>query len=386
MSTKPQGELANLIADIDKKMGEGIATVASKVPRFIHIPTGCFLLDYAMAGGYAEGCGHMIYGLESCGKTTMSHIACGNLQKKYPDAHVAWIDTEKKFDPDWAHKLGMDLDRTVVIKPRTGEHAVDVIEAMARAMEIKGIVLDSIPSLAPMKIITKSAEDPTVAERARLVGLLCSKLQQAWIDEAMRGHRFTFFCINQFREKVGVMFGDTRTLPGGRFQNYMVDTKLELKAKEVTQNINGQDRHTANEHSFKFTKTKGAFSIKSGEFQMVMDDSNRDDGMITGQFDDYKTICTFAKRRGFVTGGGSSWRIAGTEDKFRTLDAIVQHLTTTPADELKLRRLLIMAQRLDSRLPALPRDAYLYGTITRKESADLSKLMIEAGYGRPEQD
>ncbi len=381
--SKEKSELDVLMDDISKKMGEGVATVASKVPRFIHIPTGCFLLDYAMAGGYAEGCGHMVYGMEGSSKTTLCHIACARLQEKYPDGHIAWIDTEKKFDPEWAKKLGMDLERTVVIKPRTGEHAVDVIEAMARAMQVKGIVLDSIPSLAPMKIITKSAEDPTVAERARLVGLLCSKLQQAWIDEAMRGHRFTFWCVNQFREKVGgFMMGDTRTLPGGRFQNYMVDTKLEMKCKEEMKNLDGQERHVANNHVFKFTKTKGAFSIKSGEFVMVMDDTGREDRLQTGDFDDFKTVVTFAKRRGFVTGGGSTWRLAGSDEKYNTLEAVANQLRDNEQDDKRIRRLLIMAQRCDSKLPALPRDNYLYGTVSRKEVSELVKLMTEAGYGQ----
>jgi len=377
--SKEKSELDALMDDISKKMGEGVATVASKVPRFIHIPTGCFLLDYAMAGGYAEGCGHMVYGMEGSSKTTLCHIACARLQDKYPDGHIAWIDTEKKFDPEWAKKLGMDLERTVVIKPRTGEHAVDVIEAMARAMQVKGIVLDSIPSLAPMKIITKSSEDPTVAERARLVGLLCSKLQQAWIDEAMRGHRFTFWCINQFRSSIS-MYGDPRVLPGGRFQNYMVDTKLELKCKEELKSVDGQERHLQNDHVFKFTKTKGAFSIKSGEFVMVMDATGREDRLQTGDFDDFKTVVTFAKRRGFVAGGGSTWRLAGSEEKYNTLEAIANQLRDNAEDDKRIRRLLIMAQRCDSKLPALPRDNYLYGTVSRKEVSELVKLMTEAGY------
>jgi recombination protein RecA len=209
MPKKELTELEALTAQIDKTMGEGVITKASKVPGFIHIPTGCFLLDYAMVGGYAEGCGHMVYGVEGCSKTTLCMIASARLQDKYPTGHVGWVDTEKKFDTLWAAKLGMDLDRTIVVKPRTGEHAVDIMEALARTEQIKGLVLDSIPSLAPMSVIQKSAEDPTVAARARLVGLLCSKLQQAWIDEAMRGHKFTFWAINQFREKIGCVAPET---------------------------------------------------------------------------------------------------------------------------------------------------------------------------------
>lgn len=381
------GEIGELVKDMDEKMG-GVMLLGSQVPTFTHIPTGTFLLDYAMVGGYAEGCGHMIYGNPSCGKTTLCKLVAAAVQRKYPRDMVAWIDTEKKFDPVWAERLGVDLDRIMVIKPRTGEQAVDIIEAMARTMEVRAVFLDSIPSLAPIKIIEKSAEDTTVAARARLVGLLCSKLQQAWIDEGQRGHKFTFFAINQFRVNVGQRFGDTRKLPGGRFQEYMVDTKLDLKSKESMNSLEGQERHTINTHNFKFTKTKGAFSIKSGEFTMVMDTTCRPDEMVTGQCDDYKTVATFAKRRGLITGGGSHWKIQGALKEngkpvqFAKLDAIVEYFKVNPEHYKRIMRVLIMAQRADSKVPVLPKDNYLYGAVTRAERAALMGGLEVMGYGR----
>jgi len=386
----PPTEIGNLMAEITESMGEGVIQRGSDVPLFTYIDTTSFMLNLATAGGWAEGCGHMVYGYEGCGKTTLVLIALAATQRKYPDGMVGFVDTEKKFDPMWAAKLGVDLDRIVVVKPRTGEHAVDIIEGMVKSIEIKAVALDSIPSLCPLRIIEKSAEDPTVAERARLVGLLCSKLQVAWIEEMQRGHRFTFFCINQFRERVGQMYGDPRVLPGGRFQNYMVDSKLDLKKTEVMVASDGFELHAFNEHPFKFTKTKGAFSLKQGETRMIMDDSGREDGLTTGQFDEYATVATYAKKRGIIRGGGQAWYLqgvggtSGVRRRFGNLAAIEQYLKDERDEYLRIQRMLIMLQRRDSRLHDFPPDGYLLDWLDGDEQERLVQGLAEMGYGEEE--
>ena len=386
LNDNPPTEIGALLASIEKEQGEGVVTTGALVPRFTYIPIGCFLVDLAMAGGFAEACGHMIYGYEGCGKTTWWILIAAAVQRKYPEGIVAYVDVEKKFDPEWAEKLGVDLERILIIKPRSGELAVDIMEASARSIEVVCIILDSIPALAPMRIIERSAEDPTMAERARLVGLLCSKLQQAWIDEGMRGHKFTFFCINQYREKIGSKY-PTNMLPGGRYQNYLVDSKLNLKKTEIMEERQGQSRHTHNEHTFKFEKTKGAFSIKSGETVMVMDDTGRKDGLETGEFDDYATVATYAKRRGLITGGGSRWSIRGVtlgEGLIRTfskLEEIVSFLKDNREEFTRLKQLLIMIQRRESRLPDLPPDGYLFDWVSEEQEAEFVETIEAAGYG-----
>lgn len=378
-------EFQEMLDDIESSVGENVAVRADNMPLFTYLDMGTFLLDYAMLGGYAEGTGHMIYGNEGSSKTTLCLQAVASAQRKHPTMQAVWVDVEKKFDPLWAAKHGVDLTRCTVIRPPTGEKAVDIIDAATRSKEVTIVVLDSIPSLAPFKVLEKSAEDATVAERARLVGLLCSKLQQNWIDGGRRGHKPTFFCINQFREKIGVMFGDTRTLPGGRFQNFMVDTKLEIKAFEVMSKTEGFELHEHNEHDFRFTKTKGGFSIKKGKFKMVMDDSERTDGLVTGQADDYLTVLTYAKAKGWVTGGGKKWRIKGvnnpdTEDgTFPSRDkagGMIDYLKTAPDDFRFIKLCLVIDKRRDSRLPDLPPDRYLLGqTVTRGQYAAIREVI-----------
>ncbi len=379
----PPREIDRLLKDVAENMGDGVVTLASAIPLFRHIPSGSFLLDLATGGGFTEGCGHMVYGWEGCGKTTLWLLVAASTQRKYSEGVVVWVDPEDKLDPQWAVRLGVDLDRMYVVKPKSGEAAVDVMEAAARSIEVVAIFLDSIPSLCPTPILEKSAEDTTVASRARLVGILCSKIQQAWIDEGARGHRFTFFFINQFRFKIGVIRGDPRTLPGGMFQNYLADSKLELKKKEIFSKVEdeGQARHISNEHAFKFPKTKCVFSIKSGETTMVMNDVGRKDGLTTGCFDDCLTVCTYAKMRGLITGGGASWYVHGIDQKFNKRESIIAYLKSNPQDFLRLKQLLIMIQRRESKLTDVPPDGFLLDWITDERAQLYGQVLDDIGFG-----
>src|SRR6185503_8872077 len=377
-------EIGKLVADVHNKMGEGTMLLGSQMPSFTHIPFHCFILDFATLGGYPEHCGHMLYGNENCGKTTLTLKAIASGQQKYPNDWAVLVDVEKKFDPVWARRHGVNLDKIRIVRPGTGEKAVDIIEASCRAKEVFMVALDSIPGLLPFNILDKSAEDKTMAERARLVGLLCSKLQQAWIDEQQRDHRFTFLCINQYREAIGKFSphgGTPTSLPGGRFQNYMVDTKLEIRKQEIMEDRGGFQTHIRNEHSFKFTKSKCGFSIKSGDFVMVMDDAGREDGLKTGDYDDYKTLVTYAKKLGIVTGGGTKWTLLyphGPTNKshpvFSNLDAMMRGIRDNQEYDLATRQLCIMIKRRQTKLPALPPDRFLLQPVTLEAGERLEAL------------
>jgi len=380
----PATEVDALLKEITKTMGEGVIQLASEAPLATHVPFGSFMLDFALVGGIFEMSGFMVYGYESCGKTTLALLSAAAFQRKYPEGIVAFVDVEKKLDKLWAEKLGVDLSRLLLIRPRSGEAAVDIIESACRSREIVLVILDSIPSLAPMAILEKSAEDKTMMERARLVGLLCSKLQQAWIDEGMRGHKFTFICINQFRDTTGRF---SRVLPGGRFQNYMVEFKLDLKSQEVMGTDDGIPFHSHNEHAFTFTKTKGAFSIKSGETVMVMNDRRRTDGLVTGDFDDFVAVCTYAKKFGLITGAGASFYINGlnqgsVKKRFKGLEPLVEFLRGNSDEFMRLKQLLIMIQRRESKLYDIPPDNYLLEPIDPSTAEQYGKVLDEIGYTR----
>lgn len=371
---RPASELGALVQDVSSTMGEGVMVLADRIPSFTHVPFGNFILDFATLGGYPEHCGHLIYGQANCGKTTMCLRQAAALQRKYPDMEVVWVDVEKKFDKLWAQRHGVDLSRIHIVRPPRGEKAVDIIEAAAKANDCSGVFLDSIAGLTTKDMLEKSADDKTMAERARLVGLLCSKMQQLWIDELQREHIVTGYFINQFREAIGQFspHGTPTTLPGGKYQHYMVDTKLEVKAiKEEVSDVGGFATHRTTKHAFKFHKSKAGFSIKTGEYEIVMDDHGREDGLVTGEADDFLTLVTYAKKMGVLTGGGNKWRLNGIDTVFPNRDAIITRLKRDPEASLRVRRLCIMIKRSFTKVPLIPPDRYLLAPVSLAEAEEL---------------
>lgn len=358
-TTSESGEFADMLAKIEKQHGNIIAQ-ANRLPVANHIPTGAFTLDYALLGGLPDGYCSMIYGYESSGKTFLTKKAIASFHRKYPDKKAVWIDAEGMFDKDWAKLLGCDLDRLFVVRPTTGNEAVDMIEALMEPQEVGIIVLDSVPACVPQRIVEKSAEDSTMGELARLMGIMCSKMICSWARERKRNHYVTTLLINQFRMKIGMNFGDPRTLPGGRQINHVPTTKIELKNNEVS----GKDTFDGNmmvrnEHHFKITKAKHGRSVREGEFHVSLSPTEND-GVPDFDFINHKAVVACAKRLGQFTGGGGKYRFESISGKtFRTMDDAGAFLVENPAEMDELQRVLIRMQRIDKGIAADPKDGYL---------------------------
>lgn len=317
-----EGEAAAALKQITKTHGE-IITGGHIEPHFQHIPTGIFTLDMATHGGIPEGLVTLLYGWESSGKTTLTMKTLASAQRKYPNKGVAVIDIEGTFDRNWARQNGVDTDAMLYSNPISGEQALDVADALSRAENVSCLVVDSLAALIPTKELAKSFEDAVVGEQARLIGRFVRKLQQAFLDERKRGHKPAIMLINQWRYKVGITHGDPRTLPGGMPQHYVAGLKIDIKNKEQK----GRDARDIeimghNEHSFTIAKNKIGNGIREGEFKMIRDPSHP---YGPGFIDDAKTVVSWAKKIGLVTGGGQSWRLDGLDEKFRVLDEIVEY-------------------------------------------------------------
>jgi hypothetical protein len=190
-----------------------------------------------------------------------------------------------------------------------------------------------------------------------------------------REHTVTAWWINQYREAIGVFSphgGPSNTLPGGKYQHYMVDTKLKLTAKkEDIGDVQGVATHETTEMMFKFEKSKAGFSIKSGEYDLIMDDAGRDDGLVTGQADDFKTLVIYAKKLGVLTGGGSRWKLNGIDQTFNALDPIVNYIKRDREADLRIRRLCIMLKRARTKVPMIPADRYLLAPLDLEGAEEL---------------
>ncbi len=317
-------EMDALVKQVQKAYGSHVMHVADEKTRFRHLSTGIFTLDMGLLGGVPEGMSTMFYGWESSGKTTVATRVAGSMQKKYPDSEVMYLDVEGLFDNVWAEKHGVDTSKLFLAQPESGEMALDIAEAAVRTKECSLLVIDSIAMLTPMKEVESAMEDQLMGAQSKMVTKFLRKLTSAFISERRRGHWPTVVLINQWRMKIGTVYGDPRVLPGGHALKFAHSVGVELKNKEVMGKDDfGNETVEKNTHSFVIKKNKIGTSIRSGEFEMIR---NPDHPYGEGFIDDADTVVTFGRRMGLIKGeGGAAKTIFGLEESFRTFDEIAEY-------------------------------------------------------------
>lgn len=229
-TTKTAGDktLDQVLTDIEKQFGKGaVMKLGTTEHREIDvIPSGSLSLDIALGiGGYPKGRIVEIYGPESSGKTTFALHAIAEAQKM--GGRVAFIDAEHSLDPQYAAKLGVDTNELLLSQPDNGEQALEICEALVRSGAISVVVIDSVAALVPQAEIEGEMGDSHVGLQARLMSQALRKLSGV----ISKTNTIAIF-INQLREKVGVMFGNPETTPGGRALKFYSSVRLEIRRSE----------------------------------------------------------------------------------------------------------------------------------------------------------
>ena len=259
---KDNKDLDQILADIERQFGKGAVMCLGEDThmKIDVVSSGCLSLDIALGvGGYPKGRIIEIYGPESSGKTTFALQAIAEVQKQ--GGRAAFIDAEHALDPDYARRLGVKTNELLLSQPDTGEQALEICEALVRSEAISIIVIDSVAALVPQAEIDGEMGDAHVGLQARLMSQALRKLS----GTINKTNTIAIF-INQLREKVGVMFGNPETTPGGRALKFYSSIRLDIRRNEQ---IKIGDKIVGNKTTIKVVKNKVSPPFKSATVEIM---------------------------------------------------------------------------------------------------------------------
>lgn len=356
---------SDLLKNIRKQHGKGILAPASGT-TVGRIPTGIFQLDYALGGGLPAGRISTVYGHKSTGKTSMLVRTLGNAQKMcancwageqwdletgehlgdhvckdFRDPIIAYLDVEGTFDTHWAELLGLDYSKLLLSVPDYAEQTLDMAEALARSSDVDIIVIDSLAFLTPRKEIEESSGKALQAEQARTLGRAVRKFVAA-INYCgnTSGRRPTILFTNQIRMKLGVMFGNPETQPGGFAAGFAstVEVKTYGGTKYVMDDLTGKPKYT--DFKFRVEKNKSSGAKMEGEYRLMLSDTTT---KRMGDVYDEDFIVRMAKKTGLIEKSGNGWLCLG--EKFAKGADIETRMLTDVVYKRKVGQALLQVLR-----------------------------------------
>jgi recombination protein RecA len=348
------------LSSIEKSYGKGSIMRLGEKPntRIDAISTGALALDVALGvGGLPRGRVVEIFGQESGGKTTIALHAVAEAQRQ--GGIAAFIDVEHALDPEYAKAIGVDIDALLVSQPSTGEEALEITEQLIRSGALDIIVVDSVAALVPKSEIEGEMGDSHVGLQARLMSQALRKLTPV----TARSSTVVVF-VNQLREKIGVMFGNPETTPGGRALRFYSSLRLEVRRAE---SVKKEGEMVGNNVKIKVVKNKVAPPFKTAEVDMVYGKGVSREGC----------VLDLAEQLDFIQKSGSWYSYQGEkigQGRERAKEYLMEHPHTALEIENKVRQHHNLPIRVDKGLVALPSN----GNGNKKDAKELAEELVKA--------
>ena len=310
--------LETVLAQIEKNYGKGaIMRLGEDIPVNVEaVPTGSLSLDLALGvGGVPKGRIIEIYGPESSGKTTLALHILASAQKL--GGEVAFIDVEHALEPAYARALGVNIDELLISQPDTGEQALDITEALVRSGAVDVVVVDSVAALVPRSELEGEMGESSVGVVARLMSQALRKLA----GTISKTNCIVVF-INQLREKIGVVYGNPETTPGGRALKYFSSVRIDVRRIET---LKSGGEMVGNRTRAKIVKNKVAPPFKEAEFDIIYGEGISKVG----------EIIDLGVKLELIEKSGAWFTVAG--ERLQGRDAVRNYLLKNPAvaDEIE---------------------------------------------------